>query len=133
MSFSFYIQQPITLDNINNNHSQSVAAMPLKDLTSDNENNFSMQRKEFRRTISNNFANQNAIKNNKKWYGNSTNRFSSRIVESHKNRAVGTSSLNWAGNVITMTKPLDYNYVNRSIIRVRRTGGAVPSKNIRVN
>jgi len=121
----------MSLQNINNNHSQSVAAMPLKDLTSDNENNFAMQREEFRRTIPNNSANQNAM-NNKKWYGNSTNRFSSRIVESHKNRAVGTSSLNWLGNAITMTKPQDYNYVDRSIIRVRRTGGAVPSKHVKM-
>lgn len=122
------MHQSMTLQNINNNHSQTVAAMPLKDFTSDNENNFAMQREEFRRTIPNISSNQIAMTNHKMWYGNSTNRFSSRIVESHKKEAVGMASLNRNGGVITMTKPHDYNYVNRAIIRVRRKGSAVPPK-----
>jgi len=118
----------MTLQNINNNHSRSVAAMPLKDSTSDNANNFAMQRQEFRRTFLNNSPDKIAMINHKMWYGNSTNRFSSRVVESHKKRAVGVASLNPNGATFGMTTPHDYNYVDRSLIRVRRMGSAVPAK-----
>jgi len=103
--------------NINNNQSNAIKGMPLKDSTSDNTSNFELGRKIYGRTYippSNSnmvstpymgmagFLNTGRIRptvfdgsespNQKKW--GSTNRDASQIISNRKNTAVGKGSFN---------------------------------------
>jgi len=115
------------LENINNGQLKGRGAMPLKDLTSDNENNFAMQRHEYMRSFV--LPNQPTAQTNRKmWYGNSANRLSSNVVERRKMNAVGQGSLNLNSGLYSMTNNNDKNYIQRALNRVRRMGGAAPPK-----
>lgn len=125
-------QTPI-LENINNNQLKSRGAMPHKDSPSDNQTSFSMNRREYLKTVPSNPSGVTESLNtqnlNKKWYGNSANKMSSRITETRKMVEIGKGSLNLTpSNKMSFTKANDTNLVNRAKIRVRRTGGAAPPK-----
>jgi hypothetical protein len=61
---------------------------------------------------------------NKKWYGNSANKMSSRITKTRKMVEIGKGSLNLTpSNKMSFTKSNDENVLNRALIRVRRIGG----------
>jgi hypothetical protein len=143
-----------TIDNINNNKLKGRGVMPHKDSPSDGQNTFSLNRHEYLKTIPNNneiinsfngcsadkfigmqskkmkcrkIANDEKIK---KWYGNSTNKTASRIVETNKRTEIGKSSLNLdsKSSSLCFTNNNDNNLINRATIRVRRMGSAAPPK-----
>jgi hypothetical protein len=149
LSNSFH---PITpFENINNNRLKGKGVMPHKDMPSDNENTFSMIRHEYLRTVPpiSLYPNEHSIasrslnvqppfsrlrpntvpEKTKKWYGNSSNRISSRVTEHKKMLEVGKSSLNLnPQRTLGFTKNNDTNVLDRALIRVRRMGGAAPPK-----
>ena len=125
LSNSFH---PITpFENINNNRLKGKGVMPHKDMPSDNENTFSMIRNEYLKTVP--FRPNTVPEKTKKWYGNSSNRISSRVTEHKKMLEVGKSSLNLnPQRTLGFTKNNDTNVLDRALIRVRRMGGAAPPK-----
>lgn len=124
-----YFHQVRTIENINNNQLKSKGAMPHKDEPSDGTSHFASNRHEYLRTAPVQPSQTNvAIANKKMWYGNSSNRMSSKIVENKKTRAIGKNTLNLNPSLMSFTNHTDKNMINRSIIRVRRCGGAAPPK-----
>lgn len=118
----------IPLDNANNNQLTGVAAMPLKDSTSSNENTFSMNRSNYFQT---NPETQNTVSENlqKKYYGN---RDSSSVVARRKAQAIGVGSLNSSKNTMSFTSNTNKNVVDSALNRVR-SGGYVPGPKIAAN
>ena len=109
---------------IQNNQMSGVAAMPLKDSTSSNENTFSMNRRNYFQT---NPETANTVTQNlqKKYTGN---RDSSSVVAKRKANAVGNGSLNASKNTMSFTNK-DTNTVD-SARRRARSGGYVPPPKI---
>ena len=110
------------IQNTNNNRLSAVNAMPLKDLTSDGESSFSQIRREYKTT-----TDVVSPEKNKAVYGNSTNRSASSVIKRNKTIEAGKGVNNKSG-VFGFTNGNDYNAVGRSLVRVRRMGGAVPPK-----
>ena len=112
------------IQSIQNNERSGVAAMPLKDSTSSNENTFSMNRKNFFQT---NPETANTVNENlqKKFTGNHD---ASSVVERRKANAVGNGSLNASKGTMSFTSK-DVNTVD-SARRRARSGGYVPPPKI---
>ena len=84
---------------INNGILNTIKAMPQKEINGDNENTFSMNRELYSNTIN---ANLN-LGNNKKWYGNSSNRDASSIAKSRRINEIGNGVLNAKENPMSFT------------------------------
>lgn len=110
---------------IQNNQMSGVAAMPLKDSTSSNENTFSMNRRNYFQTNPET-ANTVTQKLQKKYTGS---RDSSSVVAKRKANAVGNGSLNASKNTMSFTSNNNVNTVDSAKRRVRN-GGYVPSPKI---
>lgn len=112
------------IQSIQNSERSGVAAMPLKDSTSSNENTFSMNRKNFFQT---NPETANTVNENlqKKFTGNHD---ASSVVERRKANAVGNGSLNASKGTMSFTSK-DVNTVD-SARRRARSGGYVPPPKI---
>tara|TARA_B100000900_G_scaffold411781_1_gene432171 strand:+ start:632 stop:1006 length:375 start_codon:yes stop_codon:yes gene_type:complete len=110
---------------IQNNQMSGVAAMPLKDSTSSNENTFSMNRRNYFQT---NPETANTVTQNlqKKYTGS---RDSSSVVAKRKANAVGNGSLNASKNTMSFTSNNNVNTVDSAKRRVR-SGGYVPPPKI---
>ena len=109
---------------IQNNQMSGVAAMPLKDNTSSNENTFSMNRRNYFQT---NPETANTVTQNlqKKFTGN---RDSSSVVAKRKANAVGNGSLNASKNTMSFTSNNNKNTVDSAKRRVRNGGYVPPPK-----
>lgn len=99
-----------SLNNINNGTLRSTKSMPQKDITSDNQSTFSMGRRKYVRTlgVDTTLVNNNipdTIRQNiqKKWYGNSSVRDSTRVLHKLVNNEVGNGSLNSSGTSMSFT------------------------------
>lgn len=138
----------LTINNINNGSLSAPKAMPQKDITSNNEHEFSMNRHtfirqtQFTRPIVNipasnqqkwsdgssyhsfNSANEVLAKTNKKWIGG--NRDSSNITNKRRINAIGNNSLNQMGNLMSFTTVKPGNDVRDAKHRVRSSGSIVP-------
>jgi len=109
---------------IQNNQMSGVAAMPLKDSTSSNENTFSMNRRNYFQT---NSETANTVTQNlqKKYTGS---RDSSSVVAKRKANAVGNGSLNASKNTMSFTSNNNVNTVDSAKRRVRNGGYVPPPK-----
>jgi hypothetical protein len=133
--------QPIIQD-INNNQMSFMKAMPLKNLTSDNDSTFAMYRKNYVETYtpatnpSPNtvpFYDQRTMRSGiqttsvatKKWYGN---RDASQVVANRRNNSVGVGSLNANSKTMSFNSNIERNSVNNALRRVRGGGAVAPAK-----
>lgn len=109
---------------IQNNQMSGVAAMPLKDSTSSNENTFSMNRRNYFQT---NPETVNTVTQNlqKKYTGS---RDSSSVIAKRKANAVGNGSLNASKNTMSFTSNNNVNTVDSAKRRVRNGGYVPPPK-----
>jgi hypothetical protein len=114
------------LTQINNAILTSTKAMPLKDLTSDNNSTFSMARKQYIRVLGED-TNFNVNTNiQKKWYGNSSIRDSTKVIAKKIRNNVGNGSLNYSNNNFAF---VDTNHINtrfQALKRVRNSGFITP-------
>jgi len=138
----------LAINDINNGILKAPKAMPQKDITSNNENTFSMNRHTFVRQTQiktpipmlpstnqrkwatgaayHSFTSANGIiaKTNKKWMGG--NRDSSSITSKRRVNAVGENSLNKTGVPMSFTTIKSGNDVRDAKHRVRSGGSIVP-------
>jgi len=138
----------LSINNINNGTLKAPKAMPQKDITSNNENAFSMNRHTFVRQTQitrptpmipstnqrkwatgaayHSFTSVNEIvaKTNKKWMGG--NRDSSSITSKRRVNAIGENSLNKSGVAMSFTTIKSGNDVREAKHRVRSGGSIVP-------
>jgi hypothetical protein len=141
------------LTQLNNSQLGGAKAMPLKNITSDNNAFFEIPRQEYVRSYtpalnqnyranlavplfnrqiqhrqgnhigSNTVPNQNLLI--KKW---TANRDASQITRDRRVNTVGNASLNASGGRMSFNSGYDNNRVNEAIIRTRSGGAAVPKK-----
>jgi hypothetical protein len=135
-----------TIQDINNNQLSAIKAMPIKNLTSDNDSTFSMYRKTYVETYN---ATTNSLSNSlpntvpfydqrtqrtglqttsvatKKWYGN---RDASQVTTNRRNYQVGAGSLNANGETMSFNSNIEKNTVNDALRRVRGGGAVAPKK-----
>jgi hypothetical protein len=138
----------LAINDINNGILKAPKAMPQKDITSNNENTFSMNRHTFVRQTQitkpipmlpstnqrkwatgaayHSFTSVNGIvaKTNKKWMGG--NRDSSSITSKRRVNAIGENSLNKTGVPMSFTTIKSGNDVRDAKHRVRSGGSIVP-------
>jgi hypothetical protein len=117
-----------TLTESNNAVLYAPKAMPMKDITSTNESQFSMDRRQYMKTIQT-ITNFN-INLPKKWYGGTANRDASHIIQNQRIQNTGKGSLNSSGNAFSFTTKNDPNTIRDALIRVRHIGSAAPAKKI---
>lgn len=110
----------LAIDDINNGILKGPNAMPQKDITSTNDNAFSMNRHTFVKQTE--VARPN--KTNKKWIGG--NRDSSNITSKRRINAIGEISLNKSGLPMSFTTIKPGNDVRDAKHRVRSGGSIVP-------
>lgn len=113
----------LAINDINNGILKGAKAMPQKDITSTNENVFSMNRHTFVRQTQ---VNEMTTKTNKKWIGG--NRDSSNITSKRRINAIGEISLNNSGGLMSFTTTKPGNDVRNAKHRVRSCGSIVPPK-----
>jgi len=118
--FRLKTQNTTILQDINNGVLSSRYAMPQKDLTSDGESSFAMGRQQYIHT--------EPISLGRKWYGSSSNRDSTAIIQKKKMNAIGNGSLNLAGKSLSFAGHNDINTTRDALVRVRNLGCAVPNK-----
>jgi hypothetical protein len=118
--FRLKTQNTTILQDINNGVLSSRYAMPQKDLTSDGESSFAMGRQQYIHT--------EPISLGRKWYGSSSNRDSTAIIQKKKMNAIGNGSLNLAGKSLSFAGHNDINTTRDALLRVRNLGCAVPNK-----
>tara|TARA_Y100000022_G_C13162079_1_gene334443 strand:+ start:55 stop:411 length:357 start_codon:yes stop_codon:yes gene_type:complete len=100
---------------------ESYRSMPIKDLTSSNENTFAMDRKEYTKTS------KITTIPAKKWYGNSGNRDASSIAKSRRVESA-KGSINENNKPHAFTNTNERNMRNTALNRVRNSGYTVPPK-----
>jgi len=108
--------------NINNNELSTTGAMPLKDNMADGTNTFSLFRHRHMKSTA------TTLETKKKWYGNSSNRASSLVIDKRNNEEVGLVSKNVDNGVLTFTSHTNRNDVSQAITRARRGGYVVSNK-----
>jgi hypothetical protein len=64
----------------------------------------------------------------KKWYGSSSNRDSTAILQKKNISAIGNGTLNLAGKPLSFAGHNDINTTREALIRVRNLGCSVPNK-----
>ena len=118
--FRLQTQNTTILQNINNGILSSKYAMPQKDLTSDGDSSFAMGRQQYIQT--------EPISLGQKWYGSSSNRDSTAILQKKKISAIGNGTLNLASKPLSFAAHNDINTTRDALVRVRNLGCAVPNK-----
>ena len=111
---------------INNGSTMIKGGMPIKELTSTNENHFAMNRHQYVNTNNTETARTAEIIAKKKWLGNS-NRDASSIARRNAAHVIGYNSLNPSGNEMSFTAS-NKNTVNQALQRTRNKGYVVPPK-----
>jgi len=118
--FRLTTQNTVIIENINNGILSSKYAMPQKDLTSDGESSFAMGRQQY--------IHSEPISLGKKWYGSSSTRDSTAILQKKNISAIGNGSLNLVGNPLSFAGHNDINTTRDALVRVRNLGCVVPNK-----
>lgn len=118
--FRIYNQNTTIIQGMNNGILNSRYAMPQKDLTSDGESSFAMNRQQYIHSEPKNLG--------KKWYGSSSSRDSTAIIQKKAIHAVGKGSLNLARVPMSFAGHNDINTTREALVRVRNLGCAVPAK-----
>ena len=116
---------------LNNSISHARSAMPLKDLTSDNSNLFSMTRNKYVRTKFNYSSPSSKlyVTKNKKWYGNNNNNSASATSNYYQRRVNFPSTVfNINQQSMSYTNNFNVNYVQQSLQKTRSGGSRVPLK-----
>ena len=126
MNWNLKIVNGPTRTQINNGSTTIKGGMPLKELTSTNENRFSMGRHDYVHTNNKEVANTTEIIAKKKWMGNS-NRDASNVVHRNRTHIIGYNSLNPSGNEMGFTRSND-NTLKQALQRTRNKGYVVPPK-----
>jgi hypothetical protein len=111
-----------TLRKINNGILDSLKAMPQKDLTSDNDEKFALNRNQHSRTYTG-----EPVSSTKKWYGN-TNRDASSVINSRRTSNIGINSMNPNEAPMAFTNTNENNTIKQALARVRNKGATVPLK-----
>jgi hypothetical protein len=118
--FRLKTQNTTILQNINNGILSNKNAMPQKDLTSDGDSSFAIGRQQY--------IHAEPISLGNKWYGSSSNRDSTAILQKKKMSAIGKGTFNLAGKSLSFAGHNDINTTHDALIRVRNLGCAVPNK-----
>ena len=108
------------IQNINNGAIAGQKAMPLKDMTSNNESQFQLARHTYSRSLITTPLHENQ-KLQKKWYGNKD---ASSVIARKKSNSVGVGSFNADGGIYSMTTYND-TYTQQVARSRARSGGAV--------
>jgi hypothetical protein len=114
---------------INNGILSTLKSSPMKDITSDGNNSFSMNRQQFVKTNRTETASTPAIILQKKWYG-SNNKDASTITDSRRISEIGNGSLNSSKKDFAFKTTSDINVSREALKRVRSGGCIVPAKKI---
>ena len=114
------------LREMNNGILSATKAMPLKDLTSENGSNFAMDRKRYIRTLDDTVTVQQQVQ--KKWYGNSSVRDSTKVMEMRVRNHVGNGTLNYSKTDIAFVQTNSFHYTNQARRKVRNLGYGAPPK-----
>jgi len=152
MSNPVFIQK-----NIQNNRTNAIKGMSLKDSTSDNTSDFELGRTIYNKTYSPPLTDEDALRmvnpphfgqsgtsrirptmfdgthtpNQKKWMG-SANRDSSQITRNRRTDSVGKGSFNLPidseNQTLSFTNGNDRNLINHTLSRVRGGGAVAPPK-----
>jgi hypothetical protein len=117
---NFQLNTISTIQDINNNILSAQKAMPLKNITSDNNSTFAMYRKTYVET----YSSQSALAE-KKWYGN---RDASQVTANRRNNQAGVGSLNANSLPMSFNSNVEKNTVNDALRRVRGGGAVAPIK-----
>jgi hypothetical protein len=117
---NFQLNTISTIQDINNNRLSVQKAMPLKNITSDNNSTFAMYRKTYVETYS-----SQSMLATKKWYGN---RDASQVTTNRRNEQVGVGSLNANSLPMSFNSNVEKNTVNDALRRVRGGGAVAPIK-----
>ena len=112
------------INEMNNGILSGMKAMPQKDSTSDGENSFSMSRHQYMKSYS--AADTTTTNIQKKWYGGSSVRDASKVLQSRVQSEVGNGSLNASKGKMSFTTVKDVNTTRDALRRVRHIGPAVP-------
>lgn len=110
---------------LNNGILSARKAMPMKELNSDGDSSFAMDRSVYMRTPV-----SSEIVTKKKWYGGSSVRDSTVVMEKRVKNEVGVGTLNADGNATSFHTVRDVNVTRDALIRVRNIGSCVPAKKI---
>ena len=114
---------------MNNGILSARKAMPMKEVNSDGDSSFAMDRRVYMRTPNTNTDTLSVIAK-KKWYGGSSVRDSSLVIEKRVKNEVGVGTLNADGNAISFKTVKDVNVTREALVRVRNIGSCVPAKKI---
>jgi hypothetical protein len=118
--FRINYQNTTIIHGMNNGVLNSRYAMPQKDLTSDGESSFAMNRQQY--------IHSEPINLGKKWYGSSSSRDSTAIIQKRAISAVGKGSLNLDRVPMSFAGHNDINTTREALVRVRNIGCAAPAK-----
>ena len=118
-------QTTTSLNNINNGTLSGMHAMPSKDITSDGTSTFAMGRQQYIRSYTDNTS--------KQWYGNSSNRDSSSVMQRRVYGEIGNGTLNASSQPMSFTEQKVVNTTRDALRRVRNSGSAAPAKKIYKN
>jgi hypothetical protein len=100
--------------------------MPQKDLTSSNENTFSMRRSMFSRIINTEVKEVNDVLQKKQYYGGTRNRDASSVI--CKRAIIGTKNSFANENGVSFQATKEYNATDKALRRTRAGGTVVPPK-----
>lgn len=112
----------------NNGILSARKAMPMKEMNSDGDSSFAMDRRLYMRTPI--LSSSPMIISKKKWYGGSSVRDSSVVMENRVKNEIGVVSLNAGGDPMSFKTVRDVNVTREALIRVRNIGSSVPAKKI---
>lgn len=118
-------QTTTSLNGINNGTLSGMHAMPSKDITSDGTSTFAMGRQQYIRSYTDTTS--------KQWYGNSSNRDSSSIMQRRVYEEIGNGTLNVSKQPMSFTEQKVVNTTRDALRRVRNSGSAAPAKKIYKN
>ena len=112
---------------LNNGILSARKAMPMKEMNSDGDSSFAMDRRVYIRTSN---TETPTVIAKKKWYGGSSVRDSSVVIDKRVKNEVGVGTLNADGNAISFKTVKDVNVTREALVRVRNIGCSVPAKKI---
>ena len=125
----------------NNGVLSARKAMPMKEANSDGDSSFAMDRRVYMRTPISNRRNNTypegevyntetlSIIAKKKWYGGSSVRDSTLVMEKRVKNGVGVGTLNADGKPISFQTVKDVNVTRQALVRVRNIGYAKKNHN----
>ena len=115
------------LKEINNGSLNATKAMPQKGLSSDNDSSFAMGRRQYIRSVGVDTTVNVKTQVQKKWYGNSSVRDSTKVMEKKVRNEIGNGSLNASHRLFSFNETRDVNTTRDALRRVRNIGSCAPA------